>query len=54
MGNMLCHEVEWARDIHSKPSDLVTTFIAQYREFPQEISRKQCHDKKNNIVVGLE
>ena len=51
MGNMLCHEVKWARDIHTKPSDLVTTFIAQYRKLPKIISRKQCYDKENNVVI---
>ena len=51
MGNMLCHEVEWARDIHSKPSNLVTSFVTKDCELPEIIGYEQRYDKENNVVI---
>ena len=54
MSNMLCHPIKRTRDIHSQPSDLITSFITQNRKLPKVISRKQGYDKEKDVGVGFE
>jgi hypothetical protein len=37
MCDMLRHPIEWTRDIHTKPNNLVAAIITKNGEFPEEI-----------------